>query len=210
MIVAVASAKGGVGKTTTALHVAGVLAGLASTLLVDDDPNASATRYRERGERLGHRLPFDVVAGRERRARQDGYQHLVIDTPARADAADVKALGVGADHLIVPTTPDAMSLEAAIETARELERGSSWALLLTICPPAPERDDVDARAALEAAGIPVHAAQIRRAKAFAHAATQGRLVWELQGARAQAAGNDYYRLTAEIYDRLHAGKGGTA
>jgi len=207
VIVAVASAKGGVGKTTTALHLAGALAASAPTLLVDDDPNASAIRYAERALAGGQPLPFHVCAGARRRELQDQYEHLVIDTPARADPADVRALAAAADHLVVPTTPDAMSLEAAIETTAELHRASSWALLLTICPPPPERDADDAHAALTAAGLPVHGTRIRRAKVYAHAAAQGRLVWDLPGARAKRAGADYMRLATEILDRASTKEG---
>lgn len=45
-VLVVANAKGGVGKTTTAVHVAGAFAETgAETLLVDLDPQASATRH---------------------------------------------------------------------------------------------------------------------------------------------------------------------
>lgn len=44
MIYAVVNTKGGVGKTTTAVHLAGMLAHSGSTLLIDGDPQASGGR----------------------------------------------------------------------------------------------------------------------------------------------------------------------
>ena len=44
MFITVASYKGGVGKTTTAVHLAAYLQTLAATLLIDGDPNRSATK----------------------------------------------------------------------------------------------------------------------------------------------------------------------
>jgi chromosome partitioning protein len=56
MIVTVASFKGGVGKTTTAVHLGCYLQKKAPTLLIDGDENRSATGWNERGG-----LPFKVV-----------------------------------------------------------------------------------------------------------------------------------------------------
>jgi len=56
MIVTIASFKGGVGKTTTALHLAAYLQTKAPTLLVDGDLNRSALDWAARGS-----LPFKVV-----------------------------------------------------------------------------------------------------------------------------------------------------
>jgi len=59
MIITVTSYKGGVGKTTTAIHLAAYLQRLAPTLLVDGDAIRSATKWNQRSGDKG--LPFKVV-----------------------------------------------------------------------------------------------------------------------------------------------------
>ena len=78
MIVTVASFKGGVGKTTTALHLAAYLQTKAPALLVDGDLNRSALDWAARGS-----LPFKVVDEKQGVRYARDYEHIVIDTPAR-------------------------------------------------------------------------------------------------------------------------------
>ena len=75
MIITVASFKGGVGTTTSAIHLAAFFQGKGKTLLIDADPNRSALGWVERGE-----LPFAVVDQWQAEAQSDAYQHIIIDT----------------------------------------------------------------------------------------------------------------------------------
>ena len=200
MIVTVASFKGGVGKTTTAVHLACYLQRLAPSLLIDGDENRSATGWNERGEKQGKPLPFKVVDELQgvRHARQ--YEHIVMDTQARPSKDDLKLLAGGCDLLVLPTTPDSLSIEALLLTVgalRELDF-EAFKILLTICPPKSNKDPEETRVLLEELELPVFEAQIPRLIAFQRAALNGLPVYEVDDPRAAAAWGDYERMGKEI------------
>ena len=78
MIITVAGYKGGTGKTTTAVHLACCLQSHAPALLIDGDPNRSASGWARRGA-----FPFRVVDERQAARYAREYEHIVIDTKAR-------------------------------------------------------------------------------------------------------------------------------
>src|SRR4051812_44478256 len=182
MIVTVASNKGGVGKTTTAIHIAAYLQQQAPTLLVDNDPNKSSTGWAARSE-TG--LPFRVVDVNQSLKVGRDYEHVVFDTKARPDKEELKTLAEGTDLLVIPTTPDAMSIEALMGTVEMLKSLGviQYKILITIIPPYPQRDGEDARAMLAGGGYPLFGSGIREAKAFKLAALRGLVVNQLKDQR---------------------------
>ena len=96
MICTVASFKGGVGKTTTAVHLACYLQTKAPTLLIDGDENRSATGWNERGEKQSNPLPFKVVDELQGVRFARSYEHVVIDTQGSdVHARSYRVLKVG-------------------------------------------------------------------------------------------------------------------
>ena len=196
MFVTVASYKGGVGKTTTAVHLAAYLQSLAPTLLIDGDPNRSATAWGRRGG-----FPFETVDEKEGAYQARNFQHVVIDTEARPGSADFEALAKGCDLLVIPTVPASLDTDALIltlEAARKLAP-NKYRVLMTKVPPPPETDGPQLRAVLQREGIPVFAAEIPRLKSFERAAAEGVPVYGVQhDPRAKRAWEAYQAAGEEM------------
>jgi chromosome partitioning protein len=196
MIITVAGFKGGVGKTTSAVHLATYLSQKASTVLVDGDLIKSATRWSRRG-----RLPFPVVGERQLGKAVREHEHVVIDTQARPEPDDIEELAAGCDLLVVPTTPDMMALEGVVLTVRALKEAGGegrYRVLLTMVPPRPSREDEEARIMLEEDGLPVFQGQVRRLVAFRKAALEGVPVYEAKDPRAAWGWEDYREVGDEV------------
>jgi chromosome partitioning protein len=195
MYITIAGFKGGVGKTTTAVHLAAYLQQGAATLLIDGDPNRSATGWKKRGS-----LPFDVVDERSGARHASKYQHVVIDTKARPENNDLAALVEGCDLLIVPTTPDAMALEALLTTVEELKKlgSTNYRILLSIVHPNSSQSTEDIRKQFQEMNLPVFKNEIRQLAVFKKAALLGVPVYDAPDPRAKQAWADYERVGKEI------------
>lgn len=195
MVITVASFKGGVGKSTSAIHLAAFLQESAPTLLVDGDPNRSVTEWARAGK-----LPFKVVDERQAALHARSYEHIVIDTKARPEEEDLRALALGCHLLVIPCTPDPLSLRALRLTVTALATigADRYRVLLTVVPPRPSRDGDDAREMITQMGLPLFESAIPRLVAFQRAVLEGTTVAELKDVRAQQGSEDYKRVGAEI------------
>jgi len=124
--IAVISQKGGAGKTTLAVHLATEASKSRVALILDTDPQATASRWGEwRGggepEVIDCGAP-SLLAGKLAKAADLGAEVAVIDTPPHADAMARQAARL-ADLILIPCRPRAFDL-AAIEATAELVKSS--------------------------------------------------------------------------------------
>lgn len=137
-IVALVGQKGGIGKTTTTVNLAAVLAKNANrVLVVDVDPQESTTWW---AENAGERLPFDFAASVDAsnlanlRELEDQYDVVLVDTPGNLEAEAILAAVLDvADFVVVPLAPEDLAVQPIVRTVRQhIEpRGIPYRILLS-------------------------------------------------------------------------------
>ena len=115
MIIALLNQKGGVGKTTLALHLAGEWAGRGKRItLLDADPQGSALDWSQQRSRSGLPRLFGVVGlardtlHREAPELAHDVDHVVIDGPPRVAGLMRSAL-LAADLVLIPVQPSPLT-----------------------------------------------------------------------------------------------------
>ncbi|MEE4206823.1 MAG: ParA family partition ATPase [Erythrobacter sp.] len=182
-IIAIASQKGGSGKTTLAVHLATRAAQAGhESCVIDTDPQATAAAWSDwRGEFL----PVVVTAPPARlgrtieSAKKNGVDFLVIDTPPHADAAAREAIKV-ADVVLVPTRTRAFDL-AALEPLADLVTFAKTPayVVLNAVPAGASVLAEDARKAAGALGLAICPVELGDRAAFHRSSAKGETASEI-------------------------------
>ena len=125
-IVAIASQKGGAGKTTLAGHIAvqAERVGAGPVALVDADPQGSlADWWNERAAETPVFVHTTLMRlrGDVERLRDSGIELLIIDTPPAITSTISEVIGVS-DLVVIPTRPSPHDLRSVARTVDLAER----------------------------------------------------------------------------------------
>ena len=125
-VYSVSNQKGGSGKTTLAMNLAVGMAGRGRTLVIDADPQGSASQWCHLA---ADEQPFPVsvisVGGNlthevERFSRD--YDFIVIDCPPTLETEQSRKAMLAANTILIPVLPSPLDLWASVRLAETIEQ----------------------------------------------------------------------------------------
>lgn len=194
-IIAVVNQKGGCGKTTITMQLAGALGKDGHKILVvDADPQGTATRWAASGD---DDKPFPAVlsglsaAGakvhREVKKYIGEYDYILIDCPPAVDSPTPQSALLIADLALVPVIPSPADLWAAvgiqelIERMKDVNEVLKARLIANMCQ-ANTNLNVDAVELLKNFGIKKLESNLSLRTAYRQSAVLGGTVFDIKGA----------------------------
>ena len=203
MIISFLNQKGGVGKTTLSVNVAGCLARQGHrVLLIDADKQGSATTWAS----LREDAPFQVVSMARANMARDAlklaqdYDHTIIDGPPHAEEI-ARSCIVASDFVALPIEPSGLSTWASDLTVRQVKEAQEFKSTLK-CGFVVSRKigktviGRDSRNMAAEAGLPILESEIEQRVAFAEGMTMGQTIFEWAGE--SNAAREIEHLTKEI------------
>ena len=190
MIVALLNQKGGVGKTTLALHLAGEWARRGQRVtLIDADPQGSSLDWSAERAREGLPRLFGIIGlARDTLHREvpeiaRDHLHVVIDGPPRV-AGLMRSAILAADVVLIPVQPSPFDGWASAEMLKLVEEARMFRpnLVARFVMNRAAARTVIARETAETLGDhdpPLLKATVGQRVVFADAAQSGRLAFEL-------------------------------
>jgi chromosome partitioning protein len=164
--IAVSGNKGGVGKTTTALNLAGLIARRTRepVLAVDaDSRNRSLSSWKDQG------LNFDILEHEEHLRLVTKYRHIIYDLPGNPEGDNLPKIARGVDLMVLPLIPDRLSIDPVLALADQLG-DAHWRMLITLAPTYPATDGERTRDKFRSLNLPVFETVIHRLKVYREAA----------------------------------------
>ena len=212
-IIAVSNQKGGPGKTTVTMNLAGTIAKKGySVLVADTDPQGSALRWSASAD---EEAPFPaVVSGlahagakthKELQKVYESYDYIIVDCPPAIDSPVPQSVLLVADLALLPVIPSPVDLWAAQGIVQLIEQvqGLNENLKARVLINQSENTNLSGEviSILSDFGIPVLKNQLRRRTAYREAALYGSTVHDL-GSKAKQAATEITAVTNEVLSVL--------
>ena len=195
MDIGVVNIKGGVGKTTTSVHLGAFLQTQGPTVLFDGDPSHNALAWQGRGEGF----PFRIADLRAARKLVGTFTHSITDTGLAPSDDDIKYLAEACELMVVPTTPRPLDTDGLKQTIQAFQRLkiSHYKVLITSMPPPNEPEGAELMDLLKELKVPLFKTAIPRLKAFVKASGSGQIVSEVKDPRSDRGWEAYVDVGKE-------------
>ncbi|MDP4027015.1 ParA family protein [Methylobacterium sp. NEAU 140] len=201
----VLSQKGGVGKTTLAVH----LAVLADAVLIDTDPQRSAygwKRMREAERPVVTYQPVEKLGEILDKVRSAGAKRVIVDTAGKADGGLAEVVRLS-DLVVIPTRTGFFDLNAVGQTVKLVAATGRRAVFVLTLTPAPRPEGEmsvvrEAREALAVFKLPIAPVALTQRAVLQHSLNSGHAVTEFDpGGKAAAELRDLWAFLQEELDR---------
>jgi len=205
-VIAVANQKGGVGKTTLAMNMAAGLTRRGSCIVVDADPQRSATMWIELSDSL-RKFPAKVVPAEDEIKKQiiqlqTEFDYIVIDCPPEIKSDSTMSAIEISKVLLIPLLPSPLDLWASTRIEELIKRVqrvnptiSAFVVLNQIEPRSAMSRGMDG--ALQEINIPVLRHRLSRRASYRTAALEGCSVYDL-GFRGRVASEEIDNIIDEV------------
>lgn len=214
-VITIASQKGGSGKSTVTMQLAGVLSTRAEetkVLVIDADQQGTCLKW---AAMAAEEAPFPatvigmtepIIHRQLPRIRAD-YDFILVDTPPHAEAV-ARSVIIGADLVIIPVLPSPVDLWSAATTRKivldaQVQRPEiDCRLLLSRVVPNTTLTQETVEA-LEVYDIPILSTRLHQRQAYPRSALRGGTVLDLDAKSGGQAAEEVRQLTKELIEVLN-------
>ncbi|MFO0835772.1 MAG: ParA family protein [Phycisphaerales bacterium] len=215
MIIAVANSKGGVGKSTLAVHLAAWLSERGrSVALADCDTQQSSSQWVREACPMVRTIcfqdPDDIIETLPHLAREVDY--VVADGPGSL-VEITRAILLVADTAIVPCKASMLEIRAldaatkVLRLARQIRSGKPEATIVLSMVGKRYRLTQDMHDAAAVLKLPISPTMLTLRQVYADAPGQAAVVWNM-GSRARDAASEIDRLFRELFPEVGTRKPG--